>query len=207
MIHPSAQKEGASGEEAADGAPSSEDLEWRRGGQIHEGGILQQVLPQRRARVFVVQGPYRSPPQTYPILRSCAVSKILHSLSTFAYRSEFFEKITSSITEEVDRGGYRARSLRLAFSLSPSFPLSISLSLTTNIAVYVLLVSDCAVKTPKSVRRLEVIWHWGKWSLSCELERKPQNFAVFLFNWSCVSLLSVSGVSLLSVSDNSCIRL
>lgn len=77
----------------------------------------------------------------------CSI-KNMHSLSTFAYRSEFFEKITSSITEEVDRGGYRARSLRLAFSLSPSFPLSISLSLTTNIAVYVLLVSDCAVKTP-----------------------------------------------------------
>jgi hypothetical protein len=148
ILEDTQEGEWARGEEAADGAPSSEDLRWRRGGQIHEGGILRQVLPPRRARVFVVQGPYHSPHQTYHILRSCAVSKILHILSTFAYRSEFFEKITSSITEEVDRGGYRARSLRLSFSLSPSFSLSISLSLTTKIAVYVLLVSDCAVKTP-----------------------------------------------------------
>ena len=40
------------------GGPSSEDLGWSRGeGQIHEGGLLRQVLPPRRARVFVVQDP------------------------------------------------------------------------------------------------------------------------------------------------------
>jgi hypothetical protein len=46
------------GEGERAGGPSSEDLGWSRGeGQIHEGGLLRQVLPARRARVFVVQDP------------------------------------------------------------------------------------------------------------------------------------------------------